>query len=91
MFFTESLSNLFANRQYSYSPTALWLGCWKTRKILKAARLLSSKIPCRLEGYLFRRKKEELVELSEKAHELNLELTGDCESDQSAMLSNNAT
>ena len=58
----------------------LWLVWRKRKKILNTGRFQGLKHTCRLEEYLSpAKKKEELVELTEKAHELALELTGDSE------------
>ena len=57
----------------------LWLVWRKRKKILKTGRFQSLKHICRPEEYLSPTKKEELAELTEKAHELALELTDDSE------------
>ena len=56
-----------------------WFGV-KGSNFFKNGRFQSLKHICRLEEYLSPTKKEELTELTEKAHELALELTDDSES-----------
>ena len=67
-----------AKIQESYGK--LWL-VWRKKEVnFKNWKVPELKNICRLEEYLFSTKKEELVELTEKAHELAFELTDDNES-----------
>ena len=57
----------------------LWLVWRKRKKILKTGRFQSLNISADPRNICLQQKKEELVELTEKAHELALELTDDSE------------